>query len=438
MLHGISDSAGLVSREVPGSDSTAYNVADDSPVRRLKQSPESSYRETSASPLSTREVSSLESTRQEKINQCVNDLKQTFPMPEIDSGRKLNNHFWYSNDIDINIDHTNFQSMQESMEEKTPNLSHTPRVAMLVGESFLLPILPELGKHCDVVMMTDHDLALLQTQLKRIELMTNCESFLDEKTFEVKIHNYIAQSFGGKKHRLRDEFFGAKGLFGDRWPFSSPERFAEVKEALSRLRFVPVSINLFCAESMGKLVKVLQDNEAGIHIINLSNIFDYLAEFKSNTLYKDTGSDLQILKPCHFFRQLPVDPEALVHTSRIIRPPLGSAVTQPEEHWEFLDRMLILDICNEHQLTGSFAAKVATLIRRSSKQNCFGKNLDDLKILLACANPSDMENLMAHQGKLYDIIEQSGLLDSRQSEVKDWMENAVLHYQGTRGSQRSR
>ena len=427
MLDGISASLRPISVEIP----LGEDVAEDSPVRHLTQSPKPAYRELPVPALSEREVSSLKSIRQVKINQCVHDLNQAFPMKNKDSARQFSCHFWYSNEIDGNIDRPNFQSMLQAMEEKPPGLSHTPRVAMLVGESYLLPILPELGKHCDVIMMTDDDFALLQAQLKRIELMASCESHLDEERFITSIHNYIAQSFGGKKNGLRDDFLRTKNNFGDRWPFSSSGRFAEVKEALSKLRIVPVGINLFCADSMDKLARVLQDNDAQIHIINLTNIFDYLGEFQSNTLYKETGSDLQTLKACHFFRQLPVHPEALVHTSRMIKPPLGSTVTKPGEHWDFLDQMLLKDICAEHHLTGSLSDKVATLIRRSQKTDCFGKDLEIMKILLAGASALDMEDLIAHQGKLYDSIEQSGLFDFRQSMVKEWIGGAVLQYQAS-------
>ena len=436
MLHGISASATPVSGEISCPDSAGSNVADAPATSHLTQIPGAAYPEMLTTPLSARGVSSLESIRQKKAEQCVHDLKQAFPMGNKDMPQTLSAHFWYSNDIALNIDRPNFQSMLKAMEEKTPSLSHAPRVAMLAGESFLLPILPELGKHCDVVMMTDYDLSLLQAQLKRIELMTHCESHLNEERFAAAIHNYIAHSFGGDKKSLRDDMSLLKDDLGDRWPFSSPERFAEVKEALSRLRFVPVGINLFCPESMEKLAKVLKDNEAEVHIINLTNIFDYPGEFKLNNVYKDTGSDLHTLKPGHLLRQLPAHPEALVHTSRIFRFPLGSTVTQPREHWDFLDRMMLQDVCNEYRLKGTFAQKVGIFIKQSSENDCYGTDLADLKLILACADASDMEDLMTHQDKLFAIIEQSGLLNYRKSEVKNLIEGAVSLYQDTQRGDR--
>ena len=144
-------------------------------------------------PITSRTGTPLGSTKEEKINKCVKELQIAFPLPAEDSkgsvkAEKKVTHYWYSNDFQKN-QQPGDRNMIEAIEKKPEIQLERPRIAMLVGESSLLACLPELAKRCNMVLMTDYDAALLRAQLKRLELIADCQSIADEDSFIAAVHS---------------------------------------------------------------------------------------------------------------------------------------------------------------------------------------------------------------------------------------------------------
>ena len=239
--------------------------------------------------------------------------------------------------------------------------------------------------------------------------------------------SYICDKFGASEDKLREIYSYYRSKLGEYWPFSSEQRLAQVKKAVADLKFVPIHAHLFDREDMEALTKVLRDNQAELHIANLSNIFDYLMTYLMKIQNFD-DFEVSLLKPCKVFRDLPTHDEALVRSSRILQEPTGTKVTNAQEHWDFLEQMLYEDISKKHLLTGTFSERVQQLIKNIGV-SMYYREVDYLKVMLATRDKSEIASLAVDRDKVFQLIDQSDLTDSKKRSVKIWIDRAIEYHQ---------
>ena len=382
-------------------------------------------------PINLRVSRRLHDVREKRINQCVTALKEAFPLPEVKSQdevlpRAEETHYWYSNDYNLNSDdcEPDYNLTLQAIKEKPEVVSENPRVALLVGESSLLSSLPELSQRCDIVLLTDYDHLLLHSQLERLKFIMNCESVSDEDSFFEELHRSIANKLGVEKSKLDSDGDYYKTRQGESWAFSSDERLAEMKNAVNKLQFVPVCLNLFCRESLQKLRAVLQESGAQVKTVNLTNVFDYYHHYVRQQDDLDIGHS----KPGQLLEELAVHPEALVHSSRILLGTPESKIEAPEKHWNFLDERFCYEVHHKLRLDedDSLSERLIGVLNppiyRSSRK--FTRYLS-LKMLIATCDLSDIDDLVANQEKIFSCVEKCSLNETSKAQVKEYLKMVI-------------
>lgn len=285
-----------------------------------------------------------EAVNAERVNQCTSAIQQAFPLPAMACYKPTKYiHFFYSNDFKGNHHFPpgskNFTAMIKAMEEKPETQSKYPRIGLVIGQSSLPDIAPELAGTCDIVIAVDYDLPILHFVIKRIELLSQCESTSDESKYFTELHRYIYEKLlnetyldeGHYHSDARDIYLQhlvyREGL-GEHWMFSSEARLNKVKEAAQKIKFIPVYANIFSGEFQQELSKILLKHRAKIQVMNLTNVFDYRYTWE---------------KPSQLIRRLPVSEQAVIHSSRILSSPAGSSVSNLNEHCKILDELDELD-----------------------------------------------------------------------------------------------
>ncbi|MCW7552407.1 hypothetical protein NX722_07050 [Endozoicomonas gorgoniicola] len=382
-------------------------------------------------PINLRVSERLHDDREKRINQCVTALKEAFPLPEVKSQDEVlprleETHYWYSNDYNLIPDDCvpDYNLMLQAMKEKPEAVSENPRVALLVGESSLLSSLPELSQRCDIVLLTDYDHLLLHSQLERLKFIMNCKSVSDEDSFFEELHSNIANKLGVKKSELDRDGDYYKTRQGESWAFSSDERLAEMKDAVNKLQFVPVCLNLFCKESLKKLGAVLQESGAQVKTVNLTNIFDYYRDY----VMRQDDLDIGHSKPSQLLGELAVHPEALVHSSRILIGNPESKIETPEKHWNFLDKRFCYEVHRklrldeDSSLSERLMGALQPSIYRSSRIFDY---YPSLKMLIATCDLSDFDDLVANQEKIFFCIEECCSDETIKVQMKEYLKMAI-------------
>ncbi len=259
--------------------------------------------------------------KHKKISRCLDQIRDNFPLKErdnLESGfyidipeiLKSTRHHWFSNEFPINpdseLDFCKVINALDSIPDDGKDCNAVS-VAIVVGESSLLSILPNLSRVCDVVLICDYDPLLLHSMMYSIELIKTCDEVSNKtyfyetlKTLSIKCEDkYIAkidieQWEQTEEHRddyttqcLFDRGFSHEKLkfsvsrdrsilgLGAYHCFSSECRFKETLKAVNEIQCIPVPINLHDKKPIEKLCQILHTNDCKVKFLNLSNFPEY-------------------------------------------------------------------------------------------------------------------------------------------------------------------
>ncbi|UYM17304.1 hypothetical protein [Endozoicomonas euniceicola] len=321
-----------------------------------KRLPESTLSTPSKNIHSDRTTRRLTTTDPERISQCATAIKQAFPLPTTELTKentaKAIGHYFYSNDYSKKYRKSlNFPAMIADMAKRPETQSKSPRIGLVIGQSSLPDAAPEFARHCDIVLIVDNDPLLLSSIEKRMDLLIGCE--LEEEDYYKHLNSYIfddLMSFRRDKFyydyiysikNLNTELDNARKALGQHWAFSSQERLTEVKEAVKKTHFIPVYGNIFSKKFLESMGGILTSHDALVHVLNLTNVFEYHPKTSPLTPY-DTEDTIG--KPSELADRLKICPQALIHSSRMLRFNQGSRFGPPADHFQTLDDLLLEDI----------------------------------------------------------------------------------------------
>ncbi len=244
-------------------------------------------------------ISEIWKGKKEITIKCASEIEMAFPLPNLEilhpdqragTDKEIIPHFWYTNENNEDDDIEEgegiyYRSLLDELSVNTAEFSHNPRIGILVGESSLLSSLPELARHCDIILLADYDPILLHSLIRRIELFKKCCQTSDETQFNLEVCELISKlskPTQDKAPSLQSLLFSIesqKTSLRHYYPFSSEERLAQVKESLDQVTVIPVFCNLFSKAAMLSLSNILKDNGGVVSVMNLSNAMEYEYNF---------------------------------------------------------------------------------------------------------------------------------------------------------------
>ncbi|VEB35400.1 Uncharacterised protein [Legionella sainthelensi] len=211
----------------------------------------------------------LEEDRNKQINDlcdAINDATRSKPS-HFDLYSICNEHGWYST---IN-----------KIAAAKPYATKGSKVALLVGESNLLSLLPEIGLHADVILCNDINSDLNRYTQFLVQCLAQSSTRKEFEEYYKKQENGqycnpLAYNINEEWKKLADNWINEKHFL------SSDARFALCKEQLSKLKIVWHNANLFNTFDCLELSKILKKYQAVITLINVNNLHMYPRWYKED------------------------------------------------------------------------------------------------------------------------------------------------------------
>lgn len=206
---------------------------------------------------------------------------------------------------------------------KMPRLPDSSlRVAVLVGESNFISLLPELERHVDLVVLVDIDPLVLGNCEFMLDALLKLELNEGDNPLEAYLQSYLLPSNpvleakvpanaitvisdeGRSTSGKESTFIGADVLrlllgtksnsasFGDPYFLHNETRFRACQQAAKNLKVATLNLDLFDTALNKKLVEILCANEAHVTVFNATNLFFHDAEKEIRTtegLWEDAG-----------------------------------------------------------------------------------------------------------------------------------------------------
>ena len=169
----------------------------------------------------------------------------------------------------------NYAAVLKSL-HKLPILPTEGRaVALLVGESNILSLLPDLATKVTIILCND----INPRMNAHTHLLIKC--LLETTDIEEFRHLYFSECelMGIERAEIEDHMQTAEQDLGGAYVLSSPERFQVCQDAARKLTFVWASIDLLCQQEVQLLVDTLHGYKANISFMNVSNIHHYCDEY---------------------------------------------------------------------------------------------------------------------------------------------------------------
>jgi hypothetical protein len=206
----------------------------------------------------------------EPLNNLKNALERRFPNTENEPWNIRWICYLFANDRE-------YKGVIDYLKGGYPINNHN-KAALLFGESNVLTLSPELLLHVEFVILADIDYRMILHIKHLIDCINNAETpetFLNfyKENFPAEIIKYDDNgdiiSFNEKilQKKLTEEL-------GEVF-FLSPKRFKQCKEAVKKLNFAVINIDLSDTISCAKLKSLLQEVNIEITIFNLTNIHEY-------------------------------------------------------------------------------------------------------------------------------------------------------------------
>ena len=279
--------------------------------------------------------------KKQNIDALQDQLRKMFSLPNPipwsnvecvhENGKRYNNALTcitFSNDFialahDTKAPHLDLCSTIRCIKE-APSLKKDEHccVAVVIGESALPSMLPALQKHCDLVLVLDHNprlLKLVETSITFFKTASTyvgskkkyLESLIKEETRILKQAPDAPKNIDEEYIQTRmHHFFGlTQSALGKHSPFYSKASFDAVQHAAKTCPVIPVLCNIVKQPSMLKLQSVLQKHNAKITVANVTNALDNrLNDFSQlNNFSFEDGKPA----PYKHFKRLPFSPDAL-------------------------------------------------------------------------------------------------------------------------------
>lgn len=197
-----------------------------------------------------------------------------------------------------------FMSNEDKTHQQIHSLSALPvtkrkgfRVAILVGESSFLSMLPELKKHADVVLLVDIDKRVRAHNdflLHTIKTSASREQFSDRycgiMTNPLTKHAYISipETVSARevlRHALDDYIKRANERCQQYNFLGSEERYCVCKQAAESTPIINIHLNILSEKSIVELKELLTSFNAEVTLVNVTNIQDYDANYSIHNIY---------------------------------------------------------------------------------------------------------------------------------------------------------
>jgi hypothetical protein len=150
------------------------------------------------------------------------------------------------------------------------------RIAFLVGESSILSSLPEISRHCNLIVINDLNPNVLSHVEFQVMLLRTCENRSAFETQYFSNQNPIyKKKFQNNRKTLYEAFNDRKTHLGKKHFLASEKRYQECRSALSQLDISITSIDMFSKEEIQELAQALTTNKAIISILNVTNLYEY-------------------------------------------------------------------------------------------------------------------------------------------------------------------
>lgn len=174
------------------------------------------------------------------------------------------------------------------------NCPSKTRVALLVGESNFLSILPELQKHADTVILFDIEPKILEHNQFMYQLMTENKSLQDfkcqyseqknpliENKYPLTVARLLKDSGINRTKTTFNQEYAKRLLMKGQSMIStdhftaSHQRYLACRRALHKMQVQFIKLDLLNTKSIDCFKRILEQHSVTITVINLSNIFDY-------------------------------------------------------------------------------------------------------------------------------------------------------------------
>jgi hypothetical protein len=223
-------------------------------------------------------------------NNLMASLKEYFPIYEVDKFKlyAFSNENYYYNAL--------------SQLNNTPSIEASKtKIALLFGESRLLSILPEFAKHVNIIITADIEYNLHAHTKHLLRCLKNASS-IKEFIELYKTNNPVQDVSSWNIDVLLEGLNGeqANDSLREYHFLSSDYRFQQCKDALSKLAFVNINLNLLDKSECEKLSVILDKHSACLSICNFTNIHQYDSSPMHEYIKSTTEILLQNSPDCFF------------------------------------------------------------------------------------------------------------------------------------------
>lgn len=239
------------------------------------------------------------------IKSLIEAFEALGAMPPKDKKHTNKDFYPFSNENSL-------QKVLSKLKNLNPFRSKKIRVAIMVGQSSICSILPEIQAHCDVVLFADinpetmkHIKFLidgLQAQSSRSKFKRYYQAQKKALAYLNFMPSEVTPDLGRRAETLGDDFF-----------LASRKRYEACRDAAVKLQFGFSDINLFKSEEFANLTQLLETRNAEVSIFNATNLYEWdakipLARLKVTDKWEPQGKVTDVLHK--------ISPKWILHSVR--------------------------------------------------------------------------------------------------------------------------
>lgn len=240
-----------------------------------------------------------------RINSLIEAFEALGATPPQDKKHTNQDFYPFSNENSL-------QKVLSKLKNLNPFRSKEIRVAIMVGQSSICSILPEIQSHCDVVLFADinpetmkHIKFLvngLQTQSSR----TKYKRYYQTQKKALACLNFVSSEVTPDLDRRAD-------TLGDNFFLASRKRYEACRDAAAKLHFGFSYINLFKSEEFANLSQLLATRNVEVSIFNATNLYEWdakisLARLRVTDKWEPQGKVTEVLTS--------LNPKLILHSVR--------------------------------------------------------------------------------------------------------------------------
>lgn len=163
------------------------------------------------------------------------------------------------------------------LKKLNPFRSEKIRVAIMVGQSSICSILPEIESHCDAVLFAD----INPETMKHIKFLING---LQTQSSRTKFKRYYQTQKKALAHmgfvssEVTPDLKRRAETLGDNFFLASRKRYEACRDAAAKIQFGFSRINLFKSEEFANLSQLLATHNVEVSIFNATNLYEWDAK----------------------------------------------------------------------------------------------------------------------------------------------------------------